>query len=401
MDRRDFLQSSTTLAAGTFLGLTTGCGREAASPSMPLHAKLPRWRGFNLLEKFIARVENVPFREEDFAIIADWGFDFARLPMSYRCWSTPENWREMDEIVLREIDDAVEYGRQYGVHVSLNFHRAPGYSVDRGQEEPFNLWKDAEALEACAYQWGRFAARYKGIPNARLSFDLVNEPASKDWEKNEVLDDVTYHRVAKVLCEAIRAEDPDRLIIADGLNYGRIPVPMLAELNVAQSCRGYDPFVISHWKAGWVAGSENWPRPTWPLPVPPEDAARARAQFERQRANYPDNVILQRERSIDFGATWDRDRMREQIIGPWKELEAMGVGVHAGECGAYRHTPHDVFLGWFEDKLALWKEADWGWGLWNLRGAFGVLDSGRDDVAYEAYRGHQLDRKLLALLQAY
>jgi len=39
----------------------------------------------------------------------------------------------------------------------------------------------------------------------------------------------------------------------------------------------------------------------------------------------------------------------------------------------------------------------WGFALWNLRGSFGVLDSERADVAYEDYRGHKLDRKMLEL----
>jgi endoglucanase len=37
--------------------------------------------------------------------------------------------------------------------------------------------------------------------------------------------------------------------------------------------------------------------------------------------------------------------------------------------------------------------------MWNFRGAFGVLDSGRADVAYEDFRGRKLDRKMLDLLR--
>ena len=33
-----------------------------------------------------------------------------------------------------------------------------------------------------------------------------------------------------------------------------------------------------------------------------------------------------------------------------------------------------------------------------LRGAFGVLDSGRSDVSFENHDGHQVDRKMLELL---
>jgi endoglucanase len=52
-----------------------------------------------------------------------------------------------------------------------------------------------------------------------------------------------------------------------------------------------------------------------------------------------------------------------------------------------------------KDVLGLWKEAGWGWSLWNFRGDFGVLDSKRKDVAYEELRGHKLDRQMLELLR--
>ena len=72
-----------------------------------------------------------------------------------------------------------------------------------------------------------------------------------------------------------------------------------------------------------------------------------------------------------------------------------------GEWGAFQKTPHDVVLRWAEDSLVNWQDAGWGWALWNFRGAFGILDSGRDDVSYEDHHGHKLDRKFLDLLLKY
>ena len=366
-------------------------------------SKLPRWRGFNLLEKFIVTLMNESFREEDFAITAEWGFDFVRLPLSYWCWSDPQNWRQLKEPILKEIDDAVRMGKEYGIHVNLNFHRAPGFSVDRSAAEPFNLWIDDEALQACVYHWRHFAERYKGIPNEEVSFNLLNEPSVKSLESGEVLGDEDYYRVVKVLVDAIREIDPNRLIIADGLLWGRLPVPSLAELGIAQSNRGYEPMEITHCKAPWVAGSEYWPEATWPLPVdrdageipiPPEI-------FSLIKVFYNNPVIKEHLQECDFTADWDKNRMYNQMILPWKEVEAMGVGVHVGEFGAYINTPHEVILAWMEDLLDLWKTANWGWAMWNLRGAFGVLDSERKDVAYEDYKGHRLDRKMLELLKTY
>lgn len=361
MNRRDFVRitGSATAAVACVSGIVAMAPDQALT--LPTAKYLPRWRGFNLLEKFAKWEGGTPtFRKSDFEWMAEWGFNFARLPMSYRFWTDPGNWRELREESLKDIDAAVELGRQYRIHVNLNFHRAPGYCVNPPKEAK-DLWTDSEALEVCALHWRNFAKRYKGIPNDRLSFDLLNEPPE--------ISEATYVRVVERLVEEIRAEDPGRLVIADGLRWGRDPVFGLADLGVGQSTRGYEPFQLTHYKAGWVQGSDKWPEPTWPGKDPKAEAA-------------------------------NREQLRKSRIEPWKKLEAKGVGVHVGEWGVFQQTPHEVTLAWMRDVLVLWKEAGWGWALWNFRGSFGVLDSGRKDVAYEDFRGHKLDREMLELLRA-
>jgi endoglucanase len=324
----------------------------------PLAQRLPRWRGFNLLEKFNAG-SNRPFAEDDFRWISGWGFDFVRLPMDYRCWTDPGDPYKLRENTLGEIDQAVEFGKRYGIHVSLNLHRAPGYTVAQPPEK-LDLWTSEEAQKQFDFQWSHFARRYKGIPSSQLSFNLVNEPARIPVEK--------YAKVVRRATAAIRREEPGRLVIADGLSWGNDPVESLADLRIAQATRGYFPMPISHYQASWVHG-ERFPRPTWPL--------------------------------VENKRTIDRAVLRKERIEPWKKLESRGVGVIVGEWGAFNRTPHDVVLNWARDCLELWKEAGWGWALWNFRGGFGILDSGRDDVAYADHDGHKLDRRLLDLLQRY
>ena len=324
----------------------------------PSSARLPRWRGFNLLEKFSRDWNNGPFKESDFQMMHAWGFNFVRLPMDYRTWVAGDDWRAFNEPILREIDQAVAWGKQYDIHVCINFHRGPGYCVNPPKEAK-DLWTDPEAQEVCALHWATFARRYKGIPNRNLSFDLLNEPND--------MDNAVYAKVARILITAIRKEDPDRLIISDGTYWGNRPVPELADQHIAQSTRGYAPMQISHFKASWIGGSDTWPVPTWPLK--------------------------------EGDHTWDRQRLLNEQIAPWKKLEAMGVGVHVGEWGAFQHTPHAVALAWMKDCLANWKEAGWGWAMWNFRGSFGILDSGRKDVVYEDFQGHKLDRPMLDLLR--
>ncbi len=352
MNRREFFRHSLALAA---IGAVAA---DRPAPVEPTYARLPRWRGFNLLNKCYGH-RHRPFDERDFVLLREWDFDFVRLPLSYRCWSNPDDLRRMSEPVLKEIDDAVEFGRRHRIHVSLNFHRAPGYCVNP-PAEPFDLWTDEKVLDGCAFQWAAFARRYRGVPNTQISFNLLNEPARVTEE--------TYVRVAQRLIEAIREQDERRLILADGLEWGRVPVPGLIELKVAQSTRGYDPMRVTHYKANWVPGADGWPKPTWPI------------RDERDRL-------------------WDKERLRKERIEPWRALAAKGVGVHVGEWGAHQFTPHPVALAWMRDLTELWREAGWGWALWNLHGNFGVLDSGRTDVAYEEFRGHKLDRAMLEILQ--
>jgi len=152
ISRREFLKSAgalTAAAASSTLGL-------AATELKPATArKLPRWRGFNLTEKCVKRRNgnNPPFREDDYAMLADWGFDFTRLPLSYLCWSEQDDLLKIRDAELKDIDDVIEIGRKHRVHINLNLHRAPGYCVNP-PKEPLDLWTDEKALDACAFHWG-------------------------------------------------------------------------------------------------------------------------------------------------------------------------------------------------------------------------------------------------------
>jgi len=331
---------------------------------MPAQTALPRWRGFNLLEMFTSKSDE-NWQEDDFRWIADWGFDFVRLPMCYLLWVEDDDPFRIAEAGLAKIDRAVELGRAHGLHVCLNLHRAPGYSVNREREEPFNLWKDQRALDAFCLHWAALARRYRGIGSEQLSFNLVNEPKAPS---PDLMTREDHERVVRAAVAAIREVDPDRLVIADGVAWGNTPCPELADLGIAQSCRAYVPGAISHYKATWV-GTTEWDEPVWPG-------------------------------AVDHGKAWDRQGLEEHYE-PWAALARGGVGVHCGEGGAFKETPHAVVLAWLRDVLEILTGHNIGYALWNFRGSFGILDSGRADVAYADWHGHALDRELLDLLREF
>ena len=176
--------------------------QEVSKEKMPGPAQtvLPRWRGFNLDQMFRAE-SDLTFSEEDFRWIADWGFDFVRLPLCYLLWVTDGDIFKVREPVLEKVDWAVSLGRKYELHVSVNFHRAPGYCVSRKPHEPFNLWKDDDALDAFCYYWEIFARRYRGISSDDLSFNLVNEPPEP---ADEYMTRSDHERVIRAAVSTIR-----------------------------------------------------------------------------------------------------------------------------------------------------------------------------------------------------
>lgn len=483
---------------------------QAAPLPVPEAGKLPRWRGFNLLEKFYYSGKREPFREDDFRMISKLGFNFVRLPMDYRGYIADGDWNRFDEAPLRQIDEAVAWGRKYDIHVSLNLHRAPGWTV-ANPPEPKNLWTDADARQATVRHWAMFARRYHGIPSANLSFNLFNEPAGVPEE--------SYLDVVREVVAAIRAEDAGRLVLCDGLEWGTKPVGGMIPLKVGMMTRGYSPFQLTHYRANWVDGSDKWDVPVWPeiagtggtlispakkdlsrplrisgriaagstlrmvattlstaatltvsdaagkelwrqsLTAGPEKGPWNKVTRDERWQNWKaegevelkvkldaatDGLVLRvvdgdwitlgmlairegdgkPEAKVRLTPSWDqvpevllydsaapggpmmgirhgREWLRDQAVRPWRDFAAKGGGVMVGEWGAFQQTPHDVTLRWAEDCLRNWQEAGWGWALWNFRGSFGILDSGRSDVEYEDLEGHKLDRKFLDLLQRY
>ncbi|MBN1766441.1 MAG: cellulase family glycosylhydrolase [Sedimentisphaerales bacterium] len=319
--------------------------------------ELPHWKGFNLLEMFELDRKG-DFREDDFRWIRDWGFNFVRLPLCFRLWIEDGDVYKIHEPMLEKLDRAVEWGGQYGLHVNLNLHRGPGYSVHPEFTEPYNLWKDKEAQDAFYFHWQMLARRYEGVSIEQLSFNLINEPALI----SETMLRGDYERVMRAAVKVIRRISPGRIIIVDGLRWGRDPVTELNDLGVVHSTRAYDPMFVTHHQAQWVEESSEFPEPAWP------------------------------------GHGWDRQRL-EECYRVWAELVGQGVPVHCGEGGSYNWTGHKVVLDWMQDVLEILKELKIGFALWNFRGEFGILDSKRGDVAYEDFQGHKLDRKMLGLLQ--
>lgn len=291
--------------------------------------------GFNFQWMFVWSPDRQPAPPDERALdfLAKHGFNFVRIPTDYRFWTRDFDYLHPDESLFEHLDRYLEATRSRGLHLSLNFHRAPGYCINGNDLERDNLWTDPIAQDGFVFQWETMARRYKGVPGEILSFDLLNEPP--DVGDYQFTRD-NHEAIIRRTVSAIRTIDPSRPIVIDGLAGGNLAMPELADLGVTHSGRGYQPMTVSHYKAGWWAPATSFPEPVYPG-----------TEWE--------------------GHCWDREAIHE-FYAPWRAVEAKGVPVHIGEFGCYDKTPNDVALRWFGDLFSLFREYRWGFALWGFEG---------------------------------
>ena len=304
-----------------------------------------------------------PADEKALDFLATFGFNFARIPVDYRFWTRDFDYFHPDESVFNCLDRYLEACRSRGIHMSLNLHRAPGYCTNRNDLERHNLWTDEMAQNAFVFLWEIFAQRYKGVFCKALSFDLINEPPAPGQYG---MTRKSHAALIRRAVAAIRAIDPDREIVIEGLGGGYLAMPELATLGVVHSGRGYHPMPVSHHKATW-----------WP---------------DHRRAPGPKYPGLRWQ-----GRCWDRAALRDSYRS-WRAVEQCGARIHIGEFGCFKHTPNDIALRWLADLLSLYKEFGWGYALWNFQGPFGMIEHGRPGAKLESLEGYQVDRALLELM---
>lgn len=346
---------------------------------------ISKFRGFNLMNMFCSKsseyyaTHDSPgcFYEDDFRMIRELGFNFVRIPLSYRIWGSPDDLFFVDERKLAALDKAVEFADKYSLHINIAMHRAPGYCVNEDEpvREPLDLWNEPYALRAFRHHFHKIAERYVGIPEEKLSYNILNEPP-------HFASALQYLEVCRGIIDEIRSLDAKRLISVDGLAWGCDPPFELIrheEPNILYSCRGYDPSSLTHFGLEDVPDKDGTVHtPVWP-----------------GKNIY--KVGYHPERDFYYGS-----KQLQKYVGLWGAVQKIyKVPVMCGEFGVYRKTPHGATLAYMDELLSAFRAQNIGYALWQFRGPFGVMDSGREDVRYEDFHGHKLDVEMLKVLQKY
>jgi endoglucanase len=224
-------------------------------------------RGINLGDALDGPAEGawgVTLKEHYFQAIRDAGFNSVRIPIRWSAHAQPAPPYAIDAAFFARIDWAIEQALSRHLAAVINVHHY--VEMDR---DP-----DAHTARLVAL-WTQIAARYRDRPPS-LFFELYNEPGDQ-------FTDERWQHVFPALLQAIRASDPDRIVIV-GPGHKNSPdhLPSLQlpanDRRLIATFHYYTPLQFTHQGADWMAGSEAWSGTTWGTPA---DYAKLQEDFDK------------------------------------------------------------------------------------------------------------------------
>lgn len=222
----------------------------------PTQEELPAgWKGMGISSRKDGQHTYRDFSEGDIAFLAENGFNFARIFFGFstlRFPDYPDNPHLVNENELRDLDQLIAWGIEYGVHIQISMSLAPN--------DKETLDCDETEWELIRSYWQGLTKRYAGIPSRYLTFDLANELAPSE-------DNVEYaaQQMAGIV-DGMRELDPNRvLLFSFPGNPNTEWMEKIAALGVAIGCHPYFPQYIT--TSDWEYAERNpYARPAWPLP---------------------------------------------------------------------------------------------------------------------------------------
>ncbi len=207
---------------------------------------LPDWKGhtiINCVEKIVSG-GSIHFEEEEVLAIAEYGFNFVRVPLDFSLLFDGTNTNVVCTAYLESMDKLVNWCAESGIHICFDLHDMPGFTTNSDDSDDI-LFEDATTQKLFIKFWEVLAEHYKDVPSNLLSFNLLNEPHAREDELSEA----KYASVMLPAIDKVLEISPDRLIFIDmlGVTDGK-PVEYLSKAKVAQA---FHPYFIS--------GNMTWP----------------------------------------------------------------------------------------------------------------------------------------------
>ena len=336
------------------------------------------WRGVLMFDmgrvshQALAGNSDKQLYESEIAAIRQSSFNFIGLAIDFSVLQgpVPESGK-INETRLQQLDQIIAWCMKYDIHVDLRCSGVGGCDITTSfadwNEHNHNAVNGSDDTAEFAELWGVLARRYQGISDRDLSFNLFIEP--------EVNTEEQYAAFFAPAVEAIRAESPQRCIIAD-IHSGGLTGENMAKLGVALSYHLYEPRAFSDMgeatanmnaaeKAKWVQSI------TWP---------------------YKDTQGTVYDASTSMDASGFLNISANDLV---KLAQTYQVGVMIGEWGVFgqglesTRYPDAVFKAFVNDMTDCFEKAGLGWCYGCGYGTTGILVDAPvvKDAQYEKLSG--------------
>lgn len=286
---------------------------------------------------------------DDFAAIAEMGFDHVRLPVDAQVLENSGG--EPVESGYAYIDAAVKSCEENGLDLIIDLHKAYGYDFNDANDPVRNNLFHVPALQTRFIGlWKRIAARYAGIPH--VAFELLNEVVEQ--ENNEAWNALIDRCVLE-----IRALAPDTPIIYGGIQWNSSRTLKLLRKpvtdNIIYTFHFYEPLIFTHQKAPWIADMDKERTCEYPGTMEFFRGASEKLGFQGDGAVKADAQAM--------GEEFITELVKEAIDA----AKNAGVPLYCGEFGVIDRAPVEDTYRWFRDVDSVFRRFGIGWALWSYK----------------------------------
>lgn len=304
--------------------------------------------------------------EADIRFVDSIGMDHVRLPLDEK-----EMWNEdgtKNEESFKYMHQCIGWAKKYDLKVLVDLHIIEAHHFNSQNGEGKNvLFTDSLAQERFVNLWYQLSAELKQYPTDFLAYEFLNEPVAEDHED--------WNKLVRKCYDAIRPLEPNRFIMI-GSNEWQTPAtfPYLKvpenDKRIILAFHFYEPLFITHYTAYWTSFKDYDGPVYYPGVTIPDSLVEAFADTTNE---------LLMKRLNDSNKYFDKKTLAEALKPVFDKAKELGLPVVCTEFGAYNQVDTELRKTYYKDIIAIFKEHNVSWSIWDLKGDFGILQYDREN----------------------
>lgn len=292
---------------------------------------------------------------DDIEYIKSLGFDHVRIPMDEEQMWNEAGAREADAFAL--LDSGLQWAYDNGLRAIVDLHILRSHHFN-AEEKP--LWTDTTEQEQFIDLWRDLSTALNKWPETMVAYELMNEPVADDPE--------LWNNLVARAVTAIRELEPTRKIVI-GSNrfqsahtFDELKLPE-KDTNIVLSYHFYEPFLLTHYQAGWTFLDDYKGPVQYPGQLIPAEAWNdISPDYQQRLGNLKDK-------------TYNKETLKNMMAKPFNKAEKTGFILYCGEFGVIDNAPREDMLNWYRDMIAVFEENNVAFANWDYKSnSFGLVN---------------------------